>query len=229
MKIVLKFKGQVVKELPFKGNIITIGRDKGNDIEIDNPVVSSIHARILKEGNTAVIEDAGSTNGTFLNGEKITRAMLNSKDEVSIGKHHISIAYEAGYNEKGEADDGSPLTPVIPSLDETMVMTGKARVLAQGRIGGFIVLDGGIEEFRIELTDRVSTIGKSSDAVIKTKGLFAPKVAALVNKTDKGYVISASDQKKAPLINGMYTSEAYILKEDDMVKIGGLTLRFYLK
>ena len=191
---------------------------------------SSIHARILKEGETVVIEDAGSTNGTFLNGEKITRAILNSKDEVAIGKHHISVAFEAGHNnKKSDSDGNSPLSPVTHSLDETMVMTGKARVLAQGRIGGFIVLDGAIEEFRIELTDRVSTIGKSGDAVIKTKGLFAPKVAALVNKTDKGYVITASNPKKAPLINGTYIDEAYILKEDDLVKIGGLTLRFYLK
>ncbi|MBE9536526.1 MAG: FHA domain-containing protein [Proteobacteria bacterium] len=229
LRIVLKFKGQIVKEIPFKGNIITIGRDKGNDIEIENPIVSSIHARILKDGGAIVIEDAGSTNGIFLNGEKITRAILSTTDEVAIGKHHISLAYEAGYKEGGETDDDSPLTPVTPSLDETMIMTGKARAVAQGRTGGFILLDGGIEEFRVELTDRVSTIGKSGDAVIKTKGLFAPKVAALVNKTDKGYVISASNPKKAPLINGTYISEAYILKENDLVKIDSLTLRFYLK
>ena len=229
MKIILKFKGRIIKEIPFKGKIVTIGRDLGNDIEIENSIVSSIHARILKEGDTVVIEDAGSTNGTFLNGKKITRSILNSTDEVSIGKHHISLVDEAGVSEGDEAGDDSPLSPVISSLDETMILNSKANAASKRNIGGFILLCGGAEVSRVELHDRVSTIGKSGDAVIKTKGLFAPKVAALVNKTDKGYVITPSNPKKPHKINGKTSDEPHILEEGDLVKIDSLSLRFFLR
>lgn len=226
-KLVLKFKGQTLKEIPFKGKAITVGRDSGNDIKIDNPAVSGIHARIIRDGESVFIEDAESTNGTFLNGEKITRSVLNSTDEVAIGKHHIKF-FDDENGSADEQEDDEPITPITPSLDKTMVMGTKARMVAQGKTGGFVILDGEIEVSRVELTDRVSTIGKSSDAVIKTKGLFASKVAALINKTDKGYVITPSDPKKAPLINRKECDEPYILKDDDIVEIGGLKLRFFL-
>lgn len=229
MKVVLKFKDQIVKEIPFKGKVVTIGRDIGNDIEIENSLVSSIHARILKDGETVVIEDAGSTNGTFLNGKKITRSILNSTDEVSIGKHHISLEDEAGTSESGDTEDDSPLTPVTPSLDETMILSTKAKKGPQRMIGGFILLDSGAEVSRVEMHDRVSTIGKSGDAVVKTRGFFAPKVAALVNKTDKGYIITPSNPKKPHTINGKTSDEPHALEEGDLVKIGSLTIRFFLR
>ena len=52
--------------------ILTVGRSPQNDIVIDNKNVSSSHARFKILNNEIILEDVGSTNGTYVNGEKIT-------------------------------------------------------------------------------------------------------------------------------------------------------------
>ena len=228
--VLLKFKGNIVSETPLSSGVITIGRESGNDIEIDNPAVSGIHARVGMEGDNIYIEDANSTNGTFLKGKKIEKEIINTGDEVIVGKHSISFVEVEGESlEEGD----EPLTPVIPSLDKTMVMDRKMQEKLIGSTGGpkgsFTLLDGPGEHDSYNLTDRVTTIGKSSDAQIKIKGFFAPKVAALINKTDKGYTLTPADRKHLPKINGSVVNEPYMLKDKDVVEISGLTLQFLIK
>jgi hypothetical protein len=62
-----------------------IGRDAQNEICLDHKSVSRSHARILYEDGQAVIYDVGSTNGTFVNGQPISRSVLRSGDVVRIG------------------------------------------------------------------------------------------------------------------------------------------------
>lgn len=64
---------------------VKIGRDKSNDIEINEPRISRNHAIITDLGNGAYeIKDLGSTNGTFVNGERITQKMITSVDKVEV-------------------------------------------------------------------------------------------------------------------------------------------------
>lgn len=227
-KIVLNFNGRLVSETPFSGAAVTIGRGSGNDITIDNPAVSSRHARIFSEKAFVVLEDLGSTNGTFVNGEKIKKAVINSADDITVGKHQLKLSFEEG---TGDFDAGSGSADVVDALDKTMVFThspGKSGT-PKAAIGGFAIMEGGVAKEKIPMTDRVATIGKSSDALIKLKGLLAPKVAALVNRSDRGYVLTSSGAKKPAIINGEKADKPYILKNGDVVEIAGITLRFYLK
>lgn len=226
IKVLLKFKGNVVSETPLRSAVITIGRESGNDIEIDNPAVSGIHARIGFEEKNVYIEDAHSTNGTYLNGKKIEKEIIKTGDEIIIGKHTLSIVEVEG--ESAEAGD-EPLTPVIPSLDKTMVLDRSMKAKLVGPRGIFNLLDGPGDQPSYRLDDRITTIGKSSDAQIKIKGFFAPRVAALVNKTDKGYTLTPADKKHLPRLNGSSVSEPQVLKDKDVLEIGGLTLQFLVK
>jgi DNA-binding winged helix-turn-helix (wHTH) protein len=64
-----------------------IGRTGDADICIDRTAVSRCHARILVQGSTATIEDLGSKNGTFLNGQRLGGpALLTNGDEIWIGR-----------------------------------------------------------------------------------------------------------------------------------------------
>jgi predicted component of type VI protein secretion system len=64
----------------------SLGRDPGNDIMIDDPQVSRQHARIMRQGGLMVIEDLGSTNGTFVNGVRLTGShTLASGDMIGLG------------------------------------------------------------------------------------------------------------------------------------------------
>ena len=93
-RIIMKFNSTVLKELKIDQDEIIIGRDAGNDIQIDNIAVSREHARIIRGPNYYFIEDLNSTNGTFVNGKKINKKYLIESDEISIGKHSLQIVLE---------------------------------------------------------------------------------------------------------------------------------------
>jgi len=63
----------------------TLGRDPECHVHLDNKSVSRSHARILWEDGQAVIYDLGSTNGTFVNGQPVTRCVLRSGDVIRLG------------------------------------------------------------------------------------------------------------------------------------------------
>jgi pSer/pThr/pTyr-binding forkhead associated (FHA) protein len=94
LRIILKFNNTVLKELKIDQDEIIIGRDSGNDIQIDNVAVSREHARIIKGPNYYFIEDMSSKNGTFVNGKKINKKFLKEDDEITIGKHSLKIVLE---------------------------------------------------------------------------------------------------------------------------------------
>lgn len=85
-------EGVAVKKFEIKKPLIRIGRKADNDIFIDDKVVSTEHAIIEavedpKRKNKAIhyIEDLGSTNKTYVNGEEIERVKLNNNDTIRIG------------------------------------------------------------------------------------------------------------------------------------------------
>ena len=70
---------------PLDQDLLTIGRSDSADIQIDGDFISRIHARILRIGMDSVIEDAGSRNGTWVNGEQIERHRLAHGDLIRVG------------------------------------------------------------------------------------------------------------------------------------------------
>ena len=96
LKIELKCQGKSLATHETENEQISIGRNPKNDIQIDNPAVSSSHAVIKKVMNTYFIEDLGSTNGTFVNEKKIDKYELLDSDEVIIGKHSLKFHYVDG-------------------------------------------------------------------------------------------------------------------------------------
>lgn len=94
IKLELKFKDKVLKKIETEKSEITIGRSPDTDIQIDNLAVSKRHARLIRQKDQYALEDLNSTNGTFLNDEKITKAILKHNDVVTIGKHNLIINYQ---------------------------------------------------------------------------------------------------------------------------------------
>jgi FHA domain-containing protein len=73
-------------EHPVDGEL-TLGREEGSaDLVIDDPGVSRCHARVVADGGGVVVEDLGSSNGTFVNGERISGAVeVAAGDEIQVG------------------------------------------------------------------------------------------------------------------------------------------------
>ncbi len=83
------------KEFQIDKAEVFIGRDIGNDIVINDPEVSRRHARIYLQGNMYIIEDLGSTNGTTVNGQKLTGPyMLRPGEQITFGEH-VNLSFEA--------------------------------------------------------------------------------------------------------------------------------------
>lgn len=77
-----------------KQDRITLGRDIKNDIVINDPEVSREHLNIVRTANGYTIEDKGSTNGTFIRGERInTPRALNDGDLVGLGET-VTLQFE---------------------------------------------------------------------------------------------------------------------------------------
>jgi pSer/pThr/pTyr-binding forkhead associated (FHA) protein len=98
-------------------DIITIGRDITNDIVINDPEVSRHHARMTRGGGGYTLEDLGSTNGTFINGQRLTGARpLASGDLISLGET-VTLGYEATMpaSEPGQQPTMMSSSPPPPS------------------------------------------------------------------------------------------------------------------
>lgn len=74
---------------------VSLGRDVSNDIVINDAEVSRRHARFTRQGTGYALEDRGSTNGTFVNGQRVSgRRALSNGDAIGIGET-VSLTYEA--------------------------------------------------------------------------------------------------------------------------------------
>jgi pSer/pThr/pTyr-binding forkhead associated (FHA) protein len=81
-------KGTVI---PVKG-IVSLGRKDDNSVVLLDPHVSGNHAKFIIRNNVLFVEDLNSTNGTYVNGRKVTgRAKLFGKDEIKIGSASFRV------------------------------------------------------------------------------------------------------------------------------------------
>ncbi len=83
------------KTFPLEGDVITIGREAGNTIVINDAEVSRKHSQLTFQGGKYVLTDIGSTNGTFVNGQRITGShVLVPGEVISLGEQ-INLLFES--------------------------------------------------------------------------------------------------------------------------------------
>lgn len=84
LQIIISEDNQVMYDLT--DDKVTVGRLADNTLQIEDASVSSHHAELVLEGGKYHLHDLGSTNGTFVNGEATTDAILSHGDEVRFGR-----------------------------------------------------------------------------------------------------------------------------------------------
>jgi pSer/pThr/pTyr-binding forkhead associated (FHA) protein len=123
-KLVLKFENSVLKEVAVGSKEVSIGRSPDNGIVIDNPAVSHYHARVFNEEGRLMLEDFGSLNGTFVNGQRVKMVTLKPGDSVAIGKHTIVVTDSAEVRASVPTNGGMAAPPKI---NETVMLDTKER------------------------------------------------------------------------------------------------------
>lgn len=92
-KLIITLDGVTLRDYQLDIGRVTIGRQPGNDIRLDDQTVSSEHAAV-QLGDPATLTDLGSTNGTFVNGERIGKQALAHGDVIRIGNHEMKFVDE---------------------------------------------------------------------------------------------------------------------------------------
>ena len=108
-RIVVRGAG-VEQTYPLTGEV-TVGRHPSNAIHIPEPRSSRTHARIFPEGDTYVIEDLKSANGTEVNGVAVTRHVLRHQDQIRIGTTILTYIDEKQLAEAEGDTRGHPVSP----------------------------------------------------------------------------------------------------------------------
>jgi len=141
-KLILTFSKQVIREYPFDKDSVTIGRNEDNAILIDNLAVSGFHARIDRTGSEYILTDLQSTNGTFVNDQKVASYKLAHGDNIVIGKHVILfVSSESARVEGGKEGIKLPLdrTVVLDTVKQRELLSKQKTVpqapKARERIG----------------------------------------------------------------------------------------------
>ncbi|MFC1532522.1 FHA domain-containing protein [Thermodesulfobacteriota bacterium] len=231
-RVILMFNKQVVKEYPLMKESITIGRNEDNTITVDNLAVSGYHARIDIAGSDYILTDLQSTNGTFVNDKKVVSHKLSHGDNVIVGKHVILFVGT------GKELDTKPEEQKM-DMDKTMMLdTAKQKELLAKQKGtvqaakaaqkiGVISFIEGSDLGEIELTKKLTKIGKADSSEIRLSGIFMPATAATISRRPSGYVITSMGGKLK--VNGEVVKDNVALKEFDTIELGKVKFQFYQK
>lgn len=231
-RLILTYKNKVLNNyMVLPGAEVIIGRDARSQIVIDHPSVSGRHARVRQSGKGLFLNDLGSTNGTFVNDDKVVDCQLAHQDWIRIGQHVVVVdLYET------------------LSLEATvqMLMTGASGASdAEGtmllNIGskngkpGWATLDylSFLEDDRpdFELSHKPVTIGKNKDADIVITGLwalFAGQPAATITRQDGDYFLDHVAGMLKPKLNNMAIQGPIRLRHHDIISIGPIKMQLYL-
>ena len=225
-KLILSINGIEKGEYRLDKERVTIGREPGNDICIDSLAVSRKHALAITILNDSFLEDLGTTNGTFVNGELIKKHVLKDGDVIVIGEHELRYVEEF----KGQADNefarrlvikpGSASTAVAAAQKaERTIPVDIEAVPAAPPLGRLTALDGPLAGQTLELGKALIMLGKPGVQV------------ALISRRPQGYFLihaeADGDGKHSPTVNGEALGrEARQLKNDDLIELAGVKMKF---
>ncbi|WP_373078774.1 FHA domain-containing protein [Zhongshania sp.] len=210
-KLVLSFQGRVIEDFPLDKERVTIGRAADNDICIENLAVSGRHAAIETFQNDSFLVDLGSTNGTLVNGNLVTRHALRSGDHITIGKH--SLTYH-GVQRAAEVDDEVEKTIAIrPGMRNS-------EPAPEPMMGYLKVQNGGAAGREMMLSKALTKLGKAGF-----------QVAAISRRQQDYYLEHIEGQDgRTPIINGEQIGlQPRKLANGDTLEIANTRLGFELR
>lgn len=224
-KLVLSLNGTVLQQRFIDLPCISIGRDADNDIAINDPLLSRKHARIISIGEDHIIEDLHSANGTQINGSPLVRQILQHRDVIELGAHHLRylssrVATDADLERTmliaalprhGESRQDAPIVAVPAArAAKSLLPEGSVKVLAgsgQHSAGENVCLD------RV-----VATFGVPGEQLI------------VITRRPQGYFLTHVEGSQPPRVNRQTIGCApTALRHGDLIEAAGYRLEFRLE
>jgi ABC transport system ATP-binding/permease protein len=205
------------------GPSYTIGRDPKSDIVVNEDRVSWQHAVLKLDRGSWVLEDTGSTNGTFLGAQKVQKITLDGETTVRLG-HPVDgpeLSCSTGAPRPATVLASRPVMPASgrggsdgPAVADRSAMTGGGMSTASHREPSVIR----------RLPTKVLRIGRAPDNDIVVSDLSVSRHHAELRRTASGYQIVDLDSHNGTFVNGQQVGSAP-LTEGDIVGIGPSTFR----
>ncbi len=218
-KLILTLDGAVIREYPIEKDSLSIGRKHGNDIQLNDLTVSGRHALIVSMGEHIYVDDLGSTNGTLMNGARISKTLLNHGDVIQLGNYQFTF-YDDTETEY------EPTMFIQAEIEETQIINANDTAIANEikgeRLAGVKIINGPLAKKTLELRKPFNTIG------------FNGIKMAVISRATDHYTISALKSSKlrrendAPMLNGkLISTESIRLKEKDIIELAGTKMEFF--
>ena len=219
-KLVLSAGGSVVFQCFVDKGRLSVGRDPTNQIVIDDPSVSREHAAIVAVGNDHILEDLASANGTFVNGKRRSRRILQHGDVVAFGAFNLRYL--------------NPKTAAEVELDRTMLIEGIAEAQAGLPADGEALPVPRTRATRIKFPNgRVHMVtGPRAgttielDRVVARFGKPGHRSAVLVRRPH-GYFLAHVEGRRAARVNGQPAGrEARRVNDGDVIEVADEKFQF---
>lgn len=167
IKLRLSLMGRPVRNYAFQKPIISVGRDPGADVYVDNPGVSRDHFRLERTAaGEYQIVDLGSANGTFVNDQMVNTSIVHNNDVVRFGKYTLWVGYED--DRRTSPRDSQPVaTPVTE-------VTGHTVVLSRAELGNIL------EKEKSKTFPKVLSVPEVSARVAKSTATWPSLVIGFV-------------------------------------------------
>lgn len=229
-KLVVSIAGVVDGHYFLDKDRFTIGRKPDNDIFLDDPAVSNVHAVIVTVSNDQVLEDAASTNGIRVNGEKVTRRILQNNDVIEVGGYQLKYI-----NQRATPDmdfdktlivKAAQLNPdALPEPEELQVRPHLTTAALTARsvktsfpLGGVKGMEGQYAGQDILISRPLKTFGQPGVQLV------------MIARRPHGYYLTHVEGKQQPRVNGKSIgTQAYLLKENDLIEAGNVKLQFFIQ
>ena len=210
----------------FRQEVISLGRDPGNDIQIPLTTVSRQHARLFYELGDYFLEDLGSTHGTTHNGRRLQKRekkLLRDGDKIEVMTFSIVFKTTSARmldrqpGEKTEQLARRMVQEVLASLGGTDMDPTSLRIM-----------NGVDEGKRHEINEDQAEIvlGRSPDCDIVLDDQNASRRHCLIKRTWNGFTAQDLGSKNGVLVNGDRIEGTFAIKDGDEVQVGGVKLTF---
>jgi hypothetical protein len=222
-KLVLSSRGSIVYQCVLDKERVGVGRDPGNQLVIDDPAVAMEHAAITPIGNDHILEDLQSETGTFVNGTRVSRHILQHGDVVEFGAFYLrylnpratEVDLERTMLISGLRVPGDPAQPE-PAPEEAHV---PAAHLTKVRFpkGNVTVLAGDEVGRTIELNRVIAIFGRGDGDL------------AVITRRPHGYFITHVHGRRHARVNGQSIGEdTRALAHGDVIDVSNQKLEFRL-
>jgi pSer/pThr/pTyr-binding forkhead associated (FHA) protein len=224
------------KEFRLNQSRMVIGRRPGVDIVLDDPAVSGRHVLVISILDDSFIENLSKTNGTFVNGRRVEKTVLQNGDTITVG--NSKLVYKAEHDAPGVDEDDFEKTMILKpgQVARDVATESQAKAMQdaedtaamqavepepESKVAVLKVRTGAAKGKEVKVDRAMVTLGRPGVQVI------------VVSRRKSGYYISyisgASGSGKAPTINGKeLKSQSIPLNGGDVITLAGVEIEFVL-